>query len=99
MVSCRKVDLPCNPSTDTFVLVYSGKILAEFVLITQGYFNFATEPTLSALTHKVIAYVTRDKIDRWLVVKALSNALQTRGYPRGVIIDTDRGSNYFNWLS
>ena len=27
-------------------------------------------------------------------MKALSNALQARGYPRGVIMHTDRGSNY-----
>ena len=39
-------------------------------------------------------FATSDKIDRWLVVKALSNALQARGYPRGVIMHADRGSNY-----
>ncbi|MBX9865538.1 MAG: hypothetical protein K2Y14_01380 [Burkholderiales bacterium] len=36
-------------------------------------------------SNKVIGYATSNKIDRWLVVKALSNALQARGYPRGVI--------------
>ena len=45
-------------------------------------------------SNKVIGYATSDKIDRWLVVKALSNALHARGYPRGVIMHTDRGSNY-----
>ena len=45
-------------------------------------------------SNKVIGYASSDKIDRWLVVKALSNALQARGYPRGVIMHTDRGSNY-----
>ncbi|MBY0245122.1 MAG: DDE-type integrase/transposase/recombinase [Sphingobacteriaceae bacterium] len=44
--------------------------------------------------NKVIAYATSDKIDRWLVVKARSNALQARGYLGGVIMHTDLYSNY-----
>jgi putative transposase len=39
-----------------------------------------------------------NKIDKWLVVKALSNALRARGYPSGVIMHTDRGSVYCSKL-
>ncbi len=63
-----------------------------YIATDEGWLYLAT--VIDLYSNKVIGYATSDKIDRWLVVKALSNALQARGYPRGVIMHTDRGSNY-----
>lgn len=58
----------------------------------QGWLYLAT--VIDLYSNKVIGYASSDKIDKWLVVKALSNALQSRNYPKGVIVHTDRGSQY-----
>ena len=63
-----------------------------YLWTNEGWLYLAT--VIDLYSNKVIGYATSDKIDRWLVVKALSNALQARGYPRGVIVHTDRGSTY-----
>ena len=63
-----------------------------YIATDEGWLYLAT--VIDLYSNKVIGYATSDKIDRWLVVKALSHALQARGYPRGVIMHTDRGSNY-----
>ena len=63
-----------------------------YIATDHGWLYLAT--VIDLYSNKVIGYATSDKIDRWLVVKALSHALQARGYPRGVIMHTDRGSNY-----
>ena len=58
----------------------------------QGWLYLAT--IIDLYSNKVIGYATSQHIDKWLVVKALSNALQARNYPQGVIVHTDRGSQY-----
>ncbi len=63
-----------------------------YIATNEGWLYLAT--IIDLYSNKVIGYATSSKIDRWLVVKVLSNALQARGYPRGVIMHTDRGSNY-----
>lgn len=63
-----------------------------YIHTDEGWLYLAT--VVDLYSNKVIGYATSNRIDRWLVVKALSNALKARGYPRGVIVHTDRGSNY-----
>ena len=63
-----------------------------YIATDAGWLYLAT--VMDLYSNKIIGYATSDKIDRWLVVKALSNALEARGYPRGVIVHTDRGSTY-----
>ena len=62
----------------------------------QGWLYLAT--VIDLYSNKVIGYATSAKIDKWLVIKALSNALRDRGYPRGVIMHTDRGFIYCSKL-
>ena len=61
-----------------------------YIATDEGWLYLAT--VIDLYSNKVIGYATSNKIDRWLVVKALSNALEARGYPRGVIMHTDQGS-------
>ncbi len=56
----------------------------------EGWLYLAT--VIDLYSNKVIGYATSKNIDKWLVIKALSNVLQARNYPQGVIVHTDRGS-------
>lgn len=58
----------------------------------EGWLYLAT--VMDLYSNKIIGYATSTKIDKWLVVKALTNALRARNYPSGVIVHTDRGSQY-----
>ena len=62
----------------------------------QGWLYLAT--VIDLYSNKVIGYAMSNRIDKWLVVKALSNALRARGYPSDVIMHTDRGSVYCSKL-
>lgn len=63
-----------------------------YIRTDEGWLYLAT--VMDLYSSKIIGYATSARIDKWLVVKALSNALHARGYPRGVIVHTDRGSQY-----
>ena len=80
----RKFTVPCAN------YAWCGDV--TYIDTDEGWLYLAT--VIDLYSNKVIGYAMSDKIDRWLVVKALSNALQARGYPRGVIMHTDRGSTY-----
>ena len=97
----------CTTDTNHCLPVYDNKLNRQFIVpyanyawcgdITycateQGWLYLAT--VIDLYSNKVIGYASSDKIDKWLVVKALSNALQSRNYPKGVIVHTDRGSQY-----
>lgn len=63
-----------------------------YIRTDEGWLYLATVMDLFA--NKIIGFATSANIDKNLVVKALSDALKARGYPRGVIVHTDRGSQY-----
>lgn len=107
---CRKYKV-CTTDSNHKLPVYENKLNREFTAprpnhswcgdITycatkQGWLYLAT--VIDLYSNKVIGYAMSDKIDKWLVVKALSNALRARGYPTGVIMHTDRGSVYCSKL-
>jgi putative transposase len=107
---CHKYKV-CTTDSNHKLPVYENKLNREFIAprpnhswcgdITycttkQGWLYLAT--VIDLYSNKVIGYAMSDKIDKWLVVKALSNALRARGYPTGVIMHTDRGSVYCSKL-
>ena len=67
-----------------------------FCATGEGWLYLAT--VIDLYSNKVIGYAMSNKIDKWLVVKALGNALRNRGYPSDVIMHTDRGSVYCSKL-
>jgi transposase InsO family protein len=67
-----------------------------FCATGQGWLYLAT--VIDLYSNKVVGYAMSNKIDKWLVVKALSNALRASGSPSGVIMHTDRGSVYCSKL-
>jgi putative transposase len=101
----------CTTDSNHSLPVYENKLNREFVVpranyawcgdITycatgQGWLYLAT--IIDLYSNKVIGYATSSKIDKWLVIKALSAALKARNYPKGVIVHTDRGSVYCSKL-
>lgn len=49
---------------------------------------------LDLYTHKLIAFEFSKKMDKSIVIKALDKAMLRQGKPEGVILHTDRGSQY-----
>ena len=107
---CKKYKV-CTTDSNHQLPVYVNKLNREFIVSRQnhswcgditycatgeGWLYLAT--VIDLYSNKVIGYAVSNKIDKWLVVKALSNALRSRGYPRGVIMHTDRGSVYCSKL-
>jgi putative transposase len=103
---CRKYKV-CTTDSNHNLPIYENKLNREFTVTKQnyawcsditychtneGWLYLAT--VIDLFSNKVIGYATSNKIDKWLVVKALSKALQARGYPQRVIAHTDRGSQY-----
>ncbi len=97
----------CTTDSNHKLPIYENKLNREFVVprvnyawcsdITycateQGWLYLAT--VIDLYSNKVIGYATSSKIDKFLVIKALSKALQSRNYPTGVIVHSDRGSQY-----
>ncbi len=97
----------CTTDSNHKLPIYENKLNREFVVpqanyawcsdITycateQGWLYLAT--VIDLYSNKVIGYATSSKIDKFLVIKALSKALQARNYPTGVIVHSDRGSQY-----
>lgn len=63
-----------------------------YVPTGEGWLYLAT--VLDLFSNKIIGYAMSDRINKQLVIDALLNALRTRGYPTGVIVHTDMGSQY-----
>lgn len=97
----------CTTDSNHRLPVYENKLNRDFTVprpnvawcgdITycetmEGWLYLAT--VMDLYSNKIIGYATSKSIDKWLVTKALSNALKSRNYPQGVIVHTDRGSQY-----
>lgn len=51
-------------------------------------------------SNRIVGYAIDTRMKASLAVRALQNAVMQRGYPQGVIVHSDRGSQGgFNWLS
>lgn len=100
----------CTTDSNHKLPVYNNKLNRQFVVpsanyawcgdITycpteQGWLYLAT--VIDLYSNKVIGYATSDKIDKWLVIQALSKALHARNYPKGIIMHSDRGSQYCSY--
>jgi putative transposase len=63
-----------------------------YIWTNEGWLYLAT--VIDLYSNKVIGFAMSDRINTQLVVDALLKALKTRGYPTGVIVHSDRGSQY-----
>ena len=63
-----------------------------YIATNEGWLYLAT--VIDLYSNKVVGYAMSDRINKQLVIDALNHALKTRGYPTGVIVHTDRGSQY-----
>jgi len=63
-----------------------------YIRTNQGWLYLAT--VIDLFSRKMVGYKMSNRMRADLVISALHNALQSRGYPRNVIIHSDRGSQY-----
>jgi transposase InsO family protein len=63
-----------------------------YVRVKQRWLYLAV--VVDLYSRKVVGWSMSQRINADLVCKALNHALQCRGYPTGVIVHTDRGSQY-----
>lgn len=70
--------------------VYVGDI--TYIRTNEGWLYFAT--VIDLFSRKVIGYSMSNRMTKDLVISALLKALKARGYPKGVIVHSDRGSQY-----
>ena len=64
----------------------------SYVATGEGWLYLAT--IIDLYSNKVIGYAMSDRMKKRLVMDALENALKNRGYPTGVIVHSDSGSQY-----
>lgn len=70
--------------------VWVGDI--TYIKVTEGWLYLAV--MIDLFSRQVVGWQMSSTIDQTLVNDALQAALLTRGYPKGVMIHTDRGSQY-----
>jgi putative transposase len=70
--------------------VYVGDI--TYIRTDEGWLYLAT--VIDLYSRKIIGHKMSNRITKDLVISALLNALKSRGYPQGVIVHSDRGSQY-----
>lgn len=63
-----------------------------YISTDEGWLYLATVIDLYA--NQVIGYAISDRMTKQLVIEALEKAFKGRNYPTGVIVHTDRGSQY-----
>jgi putative transposase len=63
-----------------------------YVSTTEGWLYLAT--VIDLYSNQVIGHAMSDRMTKQLVIDALKKALKFRNYPTGVIVHTDRGSQY-----
>ena len=63
-----------------------------YIRTDEGWLYLAT--VIDLFSRKLIGYKMSNRMTKDLVIGALQNALQARGYPNEVIIHSDRGSQY-----
>jgi putative transposase len=71
-------------------LAWVGDI--TYIPTNEGWLYLAT--VMDLYSNKIIGHAMSDRINKQLVITALSNALEARKYPTGVIVHSDRGSQY-----
>jgi putative transposase len=70
--------------------VYVGDI--TYIRTDEGWLYLAT--VIDLYSRKLIGYKMSNRMTKDLVIGALQNALKLRGFPTGVIVHSDRGSQY-----
>jgi putative transposase len=63
-----------------------------YIPTNEGWLYLAT--VIDLYSNKIIGYATSEHINKQLVIDALTKALRSRDYPAGVIVHSDRGSQY-----
>lgn len=79
-----------NFTVDAPNKVFVGDI--TYVRTSEGWLYLAT--VIDLFSRKLIGYKMDSRMTKDLVIGALQMALKARGYPQGVIIHSDRGSQY-----
>jgi len=79
-----------NFTVDNPNQVYVGDI--TYINTGEGWLYLAV--IIDLYSRKVIGYKMSNRMTKDIVISALLNALKARGYPKGVIIHSDRGSQY-----
>lgn len=70
--------------------VYVGDI--TYIRTDEGWLYLAT--VIDLFSRKLIGYNMGSRMTKDLIIGALQKALKSRGYPKGVIVHSDRGSQY-----
>jgi transposase InsO family protein len=70
--------------------VFVGDI--TYIRTDEGWLYLAT--VIDLYSRKVIGHSMSNRMTKDLVISALQKALKSRGYPKGVIVHSDRGSQY-----
>lgn len=70
--------------------VWVGDI--TYIRTNEGWLYLAT--VIDLFSRKIIGYKMSNRMTKDLVISALSMALKARNYPTGVIVHSDRGSQY-----
>jgi transposase InsO family protein len=70
--------------------VYVGDI--TYIRTNEGWLYLAT--VIDLFSRKLVGYSMGSRMTKDLVIVALQKALKSRGYPKGVIFHSDRGSQY-----
>lgn len=63
-----------------------------YISTSEGWLYLAT--VIDLYSNQVIGHAMSDRMTKQLVINALEKALKLRNYPTGVIVHTDRGSQY-----
>lgn len=63
-----------------------------YIATNEGWLYLAT--VIDLYSNKVVGYAMSNNVNKQLVIDALNYALKARNYPTGVIVHTDRGSQY-----
>lgn len=63
-----------------------------YIPTNEGWLYLAT--VIDIYSRKLIGYQMSNRMTKDLVISALSKALKNRDYPTGVIVHSDRGSQY-----
>jgi putative transposase len=67
-----------------------------YILTNEGWLYLAV--MLDLFSRKIVGWHVSNRIDKDLVCSALEMALMTRGFPVGVLVHSDRGSQYCSEL-
>lgn len=70
--------------------VFVGDI--TYIRTDEGWLYLAT--VIDLYSRKIIGHSMSNRMTKDLVISALQKALKSRGYPKGVIVHSDRGSQY-----